>query len=252
MQHAQKLESLGVLAGGIAHDFNNLLMAILGNADLALLWLPPDSPAESKLREIEAAARRAADLCRQMLAYSGKAQFATQPVNLSTVADEMAGLFKVSISENAALRCDLPAHLPSIEADAAQLRQVIMNLITNASEALNEGSGTISISTGQITCHRAYLADLDAGANLAEGDYVFLEVSDTGCGMDADTRARMFEPFFTTKFPGRGLGLAAVLGIVRAHHGAVKVRSEPERGASVTILFPVRKPTSPNRVPDPS
>jgi signal transduction histidine kinase/CheY-like chemotaxis protein len=238
MRHTQKLESLGVLAGGIAHDFNNLLMAILGNTDLALLRLPPSAPARENLEEIVRASHRAADLCQQMLAYSGKGRFVVELLDLSAVVREMIHMLQVSISKKAVLRCDFAERIPAVEGDATQLRQVILNLITNASEALGEQSGSITLSTGHRECDRAYLADCILGADAREGPYVFVEVRDSGCGMDAATLPRIFDPFFTTKFTGRGLGLAAALGIVHGHTGALKVASEPGKGSTFTVLLP--------------
>ncbi|MGE0599611.1 MAG: PAS domain S-box protein [Dehalococcoidia bacterium] len=238
MQHTQKLESLGVLAGGIAHDFNNLLVAILGNAGLALIELPPESPARQTVQAIETAAQRAAELTRQMLAYSGKGQFVVEPLNLSKVVEEMAHLLEVSVVKGATLKYRFGPNLPAIEGDATQIRQVIMNLIINASDAIGDRSGVISISTGMLFADRAYLEGTFMDGDLPEGDYVFLEVADTGVGMDAETQQRIFDPFFTTKFTGRGLGLAAVLGIIRGHRGAVKLYSEPGRGTTFKILFP--------------
>ena len=238
VQHVQKLESLGVLAGGIAHDFNNLLVGILGNAGLALMEMAPESPARRTVQKIEAASLRAAELTRQMLAYSGKGTFRTQPINLSRVVTEMLHLLGVSISKKATIRTRLTENLPAIEADAAQIQQVVMNLITNASEALGDNAGEIVVATGTVKANRAYLADTFIDENLPEGLYAFLEVSDTGIGMDKATKARKFDPFFTTKFTGRGLGLAAVLGIVRGHRGGIRVYSEPGRGTAFKILLP--------------
>jgi PAS domain S-box-containing protein len=248
MRHAQKLESLGVLAGGIAHDFNNLLMAILGNADLALLTLPPASPTRQHLQEIERASRRAADLCRQMLAYSGKGRFIVERHDLSELVREMAHMLEVSVSKRATVEHRFASGLPAVEADATQVRQIVMNLMTNASEALGDRRGTITITTGTRNFHQAFLRESLLGGDLIEGEYVYLEVADTGCGMDAATRERIFDPFFTTKFAGRGLGLAAVLGIVRGHGGAIRVQSAPGQGSTFTLLFPavlgiVRAPT---------
>jgi PAS domain S-box-containing protein len=238
VQHAQKLESLGVLAGGIAHDFNNLLVGILGNADLALSDLPPTSSARDRIDDIETAARRAADLCRQMLAYSGKGRFVIEALDLHRVIDEISRMLEVSISKRAVLKLNFADNLPTLQGDATQIRQVIMNLITNASEALGDRGGVISVSTGTMMCDRAYLAETYLDEDLPDGQYVFLEVADTGVGMDEATRSRMFEPFFSTKFTGRGLGMAAVLGIVRGHSAAIKVHSEPGKGTTVKVLFP--------------
>jgi len=238
IQHAQKLESLGVLAGGIAHDFNNLLTVILGNVDLAQMRAPAGAPGKEHLREIEVSARRASDLCRQLLAYSGKGQFVIQAVNLSDVVREMAELLQVSISRKAVLKYDFGKDLPPVAADTAQIRQIIMNLITNASDALDDKPGVISISTGVMHCDRGYLSETYLDDDLAAGTYVYMEVSDTGCGMDEGTKARLFDPFFSTKFAGRGLGLAAVLGIVRGHRGAIKVYSEVGKGSTFKVLFP--------------
>ncbi len=238
MREVQKLESLGVLAGGIAHDFNNLLMAILGNADLAQLALSPVSPAANHIEEIVRASQRAADLCRQMLAYSGKGRFVVSRYDISEIVREMGQMLDVSISKKAMMRYSLAEGLPAVEADATQIRQVIMNLITNASEALGEERGVITVATGLMECDETYLSESYLDDRLPGGAYIFLEVSDTGCGMDADARRRIFDPFFTTKFTGRGLGLAAVLGIVRGHKGAIKVYSEVGRGTTFKILLP--------------
>jgi len=238
VQHAQKLESLGVLAGGIAHDFNNLLVGMLGNADLALMELSPVSPARQSVEEIKKAAIRASELTGQMLAYSGKGRFVIQSIRLNELVEEMAHLLEVSISKKILLRYDFADDLPAIEADAAQIRQIVMNLITNASDAIGDRSGVITIATGVMDVTRGYLAETVLPEDLPEGPYAFLEVRDTGCGMDADTKARIFDPFFTTKFAGRGLGLAAVLGIVRGHRGAIRVDSQPDEGTTCTVLFP--------------
>ena len=250
IQQTQKLESLGVLAGGIAHDFNNLLMAVLGHADLALDALPASSEAREDLAEIRRAAQRATELCKQMLAYSGKGRFVIQPVEMQKVVEEMLHMLRVSISKNAILKLNFAANLPSVDADASQLRQVVMNLVVNASEAIGERSGVITLSTAAMDCDRQYLSESWLDEQLPEGMYVFIEVADSGVGMDAETRTRIFDPFFTTKFTGRGLGLAAVLGIVRGHRGAIKVYSELGRGTTFKVLFPasqragVREPGS--------
>ncbi len=239
MQHAQKLESLGILAGGIAHDFNNLLVAILGNAGLALMELPPESPARETVEAIETAAQRAADLTRQMLAYSGKGKFIIEPLSLSRLVEEMGHLLEVSVSRRAVLEYHFAPDMPLVEVDATQVRQVIMNLITNAADAIGDRSGVITVSTGVIEADRAYLSETYLDNDLPEGRYAYIEVSDTGTGMEPETRARLFDPFFTTKFTGRGLGLAAVLGIVRGHRGAIKILSQPGHGTTFRVLFPV-------------
>lgn len=244
MLEAQKLESLGVLAGGIAHDFNNLLVAMLGNAGLALMEITPTSRARPFVEQIQVAAQRAADLTRQMLAYSGRGRFIVQPLSLNDVIEEMVKLLRVSISKRAALQLNLAPSLPQISADATQLRQVVMNLITNASDALAERAGTITVSTGAMFVEQDALQHAQPAGDLDAGEYVFLEVTDTGSGMDTETQARIFEPFFTTKFTGRGLGLAAVLGIVRGHAGAIQVNSVPGEGTTFRLLFPPQDPTA--------
>ncbi len=238
MLHSQKLESLGVLAGGIAHDFNNLLTGILGNADLAKTEMSPLAPSRASLEGIEVAARRAADLCRQLLAYSGRGRFIIQPLSLQELVEEMGHLLSVSISKKVVLKYHFSKGVPAVEADATQLRQVIMNLIVNASEAIGERSGVISITVGLAHCDTQYLAGCVGADNLQAGDFVYLEVADTGHGMEKATLDRIFDPFFSTKFTGRGLGLAAVLGIIRGHHGAIRVYSEPGRGTTFKLLLP--------------
>lgn len=212
LQHMQKLESLGLLAGGIAHDFNNLLMTIIGNADLALLDLPESSPARENLKEIEKASTRAAELAMQMLAYSGKAKFQRAKICLNEIVSDMSSLLKASVTKSTTFDTSLSEQVPTIYADPTQLRQVAMNLITNASEAIGENNGTITVSTGDMYCNRSYLDATSLPENQVEGIYAFLSVTDDGCGMDSDTMHKLFDPFFTTKFTGRGLGLAATVG----------------------------------------
>ncbi len=238
IQHSQRLESLGVLAGGIAHDFNNLLVGILGNSDLALLEISPNSAAYSRVGDIKVAGIRASELTKQMLAYAGKGKFVVETLAVNEIIREMGHLIQSSLSKKAVLKYDLSYETPLIDADAAQIRQVIMNLIINASEALTENSGVVTISTGIVNADAQYLSDIFLQEGLIPGRYAYLEVSDTGCGMDRETRKKIFDPFFSTKFTGRGLGLAAVMGIVRAHRGAIKVYSEPSRGTSFKLLFP--------------
>jgi PAS domain S-box-containing protein len=238
LQQTQKLESLGVLAGGIAHDFNNLLTAILGNASLAERELAPTMLARSHLHSIQEASMRAAELCQQMLAYSGRGKFSVQRVSINTLIEETTRLLEVSIAKNVLLRFNLAPKLPGVDADPAQLRQVIMNLVLNASEAMGDRSGAVTLTTGMMRADRTYLTETYLSPDLPEGDYIYLEVADTGVGMTEEVRARIFDPFFTTKFTGRGLGLAVVLGIVRGHRGALKVYTEPSRGTTVKLLIP--------------
>jgi len=238
LEETQKLESLGVLAGGVAHDFNNLLTGILGNASLVKMLLPPASSMAACVDEIEKASLRAADLCKQMLAYAGKGRFVIKRIDLSALIEDSAQLLRLSVGKTALLKFELAPHLPAVSADATQIQQILMNLVINASEAIGERNGTITVGTGRLRADRAYLAGTFLAPDLPEGDYVYLEVGDTGCGMNKETLAKIFDPFFTTKFLGRGLGLAAVLGIVRGHKGTLKVTSEPDRGSTFRLLLP--------------
>jgi two-component system, cell cycle sensor histidine kinase and response regulator CckA len=248
--HAQKLESLGVLAGGIAHDFNNILMVIFGNADLAMLELDRESPAFENLRAIQTAAARAADLTKQMLAYSGKGKFVTENLDLNQLLKNALHLLQVSISKKSAIRLDLNQEIPQVEGDATQLNQIVMNLVINASEAIGNEGGLITLATSCIECDRTVLNDCTQYFDLEEGRYVCLEVTDTGCGMDMDTIAKLFDPFFTTKFTGRGLGLSAVLGIIKGHKGAIKVSSNLGMGTTFRILFPASKNAAAEPAPE--
>lgn len=244
LREAERLESLGVMAGGIAHDFNNLLTSVLGYADLALRELPPASPARELIESAVDGARRAAELTQQMLAYSGHGRFVVAPLDLSAIARDMLRLLEVSISKKCKLVLELDDHLPPIEADAGQVRQVVMNLAINASEAIGDGSGQITIRTGVTECDHDQLNQFYLDPKIEPGTYVFLDVTDDGCGMSKETIARIFEPFFTTKFTGRGLGLSALLGIVRGHRGAVRIYSEVGRGSTFRVLFPLSRATS--------
>jgi two-component system, cell cycle sensor histidine kinase and response regulator CckA len=228
LRDTQKLESLGVLAGGVAHDFNNLLVGIMGNASLALDSVPGNNPARANIDSVLLASERAANLTRQLLAYSGKGRFVVQSIDLSEAIREIVALIQTSISKNVRVRFDLDDALPRIEADVAQMQQLIMNLVINAAEATGEGPGTVVVRT------RPNSGTHESGP----GTYVCLEVQDSGCGMDAATRERIFDPFFTTKFTGRGLGLAAVLGIVRGHKGTIRVETAPGEGSRFTVLLP--------------
>lgn len=236
--HVQRLESLGVLAGGIAHDFNNLLTVITGNTGLARKCLPETSQALGYIGRVETASRHAADLCQQMLAYSGKGKFVVEPVNMSELVGEMVDLMHVSIGKGVELRTRLATGLPPVDADVAQLQQVVINLVTNASDAIGEASGVINIATGVVDADAVTFHELNSSPKVAAEQYVYLEVSDTGCGMDDETQQHIFEPFFTTKFTGRGLGMAAVLGIVRGHHGDIHVYSEPGKGSTFKVILP--------------
>jgi ligand-binding sensor domain-containing protein/signal transduction histidine kinase/CheY-like chemotaxis protein len=244
MQDAQRLESLGLLAGGIAHDFNNLLVGILGQAGLVRQDLQPDSPVRPQVEQIERAATRAAELTSQLLAYSGRGRFVLERVNLASLVTEMAKLLETAIAKHVAIRFDFAPDLPAIEADAAQIRQVVMNLLTNASDALADREGEIVVRVDTVDAG----ADAPPPSGLPRGRYVRLLVRDTGVGMDASTVSRIFDPFFTTKFTGRGLGLAAVQGIVRGHRGAISVASTPGAGTTFEVLFPALEEPAPKAV----
>ncbi|MDX8401522.1 MAG: response regulator [Mariprofundaceae bacterium] len=238
MQHTQRLESLGVLAGGIAHDFNNILAAIVGNAWIAENKVFEDPlKAKERIALIHQSAEPATVLCKHSLAYSGNGQFVIKPIDLSALVEEMTHLLEVSIAKSVVIQYHLARNLPPVMADEAQIQQVVMNLITNASEAIGDKSGVISLTTGIMRADAEYLRDC-YGDKPAPGRYAWIEVSDTGCGMDEATIARIFDPFFTTKETGHGLGMSAVLGIVRGHKGALKVYSEPGRGTTFKLLLP--------------
>jgi len=236
LQDAQRWESLGILAGGVAHDFNNILTVVLGSAGLASRGLPPGSPAVGYLNQIEQACRRAADVCRQMLAYAGRTPGAEARTQLTRLIRESAPLMHIPAA-HAALRLDLDDRVPQIPIDSSQVRQVLMSLVTNAAEATPPGGGEIVV---RVHTDEVPEGVSDGGFQLAPppGRYVILTVSDTGSGMTQDVRARMFDPFFSTKFAGRGLGLAAVLGIVRAHKGGIRVATAPGRGTTVSVYWP--------------
>jgi len=238
LRAAQKLESLGLLAGGVAHDFNNLLAVIQANAELANADIPADSPARESFDEIERATHRAADLTRQMLAYAGMGRVAIAPVDVSSLVRGTADLLRTAVSKKVTFTLDLEDGLPLVDADATQVRQVVMNLISNASDAIGDAEGVITVRTERTRLRRGDLALGYGQAEPTEGSYVLLEVLDTGTGMDRETRERIFDPFFTTKFVGRGLGLAAVLGILRAHRGAIDITSEVGRGSAFRVYLP--------------
>lgn len=235
---AQKLESLGMLAGGIAHDFNNLLVGMMGYAELARLQLPEGHASHPSLDGIEAAATRAAELCDQMLAYAGKGHFEMRAINLSKLTEDFAQLLSVSLGRNLTLQRDLPEDLWLVEGDNAQLQQVVMNLITNAADSMEGGDGVVTVRTGCGFFDTQALSQFALLQPLGPGDYVFLEVSDTGCGMDTETLLRMFDPFFTTKKTGRGLGLASTMATIRGHLGGLSVTSRPGLGTKIRIFLP--------------
>ena len=239
LRNMQRLESLGVLAGGIAHDFNNLLTVILGNTCLAQETLGAESPALNSLRQVEKASQRAADLCQQMLAYAGKGSFLLKRTHLQALVEDMASLLHASISKKVALNLNIRQGLPPIQADPSQIRQIIMNLIINASEAIGENNGAITVAVDRVECEAGAPDTTYLGEDVPPGRYVCLEVTDNGCGMDETTRQRIFEPFFTTKFTGRGLGMSAVLGIIKAHDGFLQLSSMPGQGSTFKIHFPV-------------
>jgi PAS domain S-box-containing protein len=235
----QKLESIGALAGGMAHDFNNILQAALGQAALALAGLEPDHPAARHVEKIVPSIERAADLTRQLLAYAGLGSYFVRHEDMVQIIRDSASLARAALPQNADMALDLRADLPAIQADRNQVQQVLMNLVLNAGEAIEGRQGAVTIAAGRQTVGQGEEASYVAGAAPAPGDYVYLQVSDTGTGMDAGTLARACEPFFSTRFTGRGLGLPAVLGIVRSHKGGLALRSQPGRGTAVTVLWPV-------------
>jgi PAS domain S-box-containing protein len=239
LREMQKLESLGLIAGGVAHDFNNLLVGILGNASLVLESLPSSSPNYAPLSHVVQASEKAAHLTQQMLAYAGKGRFVTEKIDLSTLVEEISSLIQTSIPKSVQLRLELSRGLPAIEADPGQIQQLIMNLVINGAEAIAEAhNGTVFVTTNTQEIDDAYLRQNFAAEPLRLGTYVSLEVQDTGCGMTEETKKRIFDPFFTTKFTGRGLGLAAVLGIVRGHQGTIRIYSIPGKGSTFKILLP--------------
>jgi len=239
LRQTQKLESLGLLAGGIAHDFNNILMGIMGHAELAAEMVATNHPARHDLNGIVDASLRAASLCNQMLAYSGKGQFLIQPIDLNDTVLKIADLVGAGLSGGTEILFDLDPDLPPIEADEAQITQLVLNLMTNGVEAIGEAPGTLRITTSALDCTAdSFGGTLMEGGDVEPGRYVVLVVEDNGVGMDKDTQEKIFDPFFTTKFTGRGLGLAAVLGIVRGHQGTLNVESTRNEGTCFTVYLP--------------
>lgn len=247
MLQAQKLESLGLLSGSVAHDFNNLLTSILGNAALVEKQLPEGSPAIPQMENLNSSAQRASALCRQLLAYSGKGSFIMEPLFLQDAVEDITRILEVSTPKNIQLNLHFDPVLPAILADATQVRQVVMNLVTNAIEAIGTSPGEIIVTASSQSYTPEEFIGFHAYSQSHAGPFVSLVVSDNGCGMDVSTVSRIFEPFFSTKFTGRGLGMAAVLGIIKGHGGAIRIESEPGRGTKATVLFPstTQKPTAP-------
>ena len=238
IRQTQKLESLGVLAGGVAHDFNNLLVAIMGNASLAMERLPALHPVRSQLNEVVQATERAANLTRQLLAYAGRGRFIIEPVDLSELVRETTDLLRASIPRSVDLHLDLTPDLPAVDADVTQMHQIVMNLVINAAESIGERTGCVKLRTGTELVSGPKAGAIFASSEIRPGEYAWLEVRDNGCGMDEGIKARIFDPFFSTKFTGRGLGLAAVSGIVRGHGGMLEVESVPGQGTTFKLWLP--------------
>ncbi|NLI80030.1 MAG: PAS domain S-box protein [Candidatus Riflebacteria bacterium] len=249
MMQAQKLESLGVMASGIAHDFNNLLGAMLGNLDLLHREIPDTSPLHRRVLAARKASQRAAELCRQLLTYTGKSHQSRVALDLNTLVRELGTILEVAVTKKTSLELALQPDLPMIRGDPGEIHQVILNLVLNAAEALEGTPGTITLATGLRACERAFLDHTWGKESLPEGRYVFFEVTDPGPGMSPETLQRIFDPFFSTRFPGRGLGLPTVLGIVRSLGGGILVDSSPGRGSRFTVLLPPAPPTLPVPAP---
>ncbi len=259
LQHIDRVESLGVLAGGIAHDFNNILAAILAHASLAASHVRNESPMRSSLDAIINASNTAASLCNQMLAYSGKGQFVIQPIDLSQVARDMGTLIDVAIAKNVRINYQLSEAMPAINADIAQIQQVVLNLITNASEAMEAKHNDrnvekrISIKTGVMPIDDDFLANHIGYEYIERGRYyAFIEIADVGCGMDDETKQKMFDPYFTTKFTGRGLGMSAILGIIKGHRGGMRIDSIVGQGTTIRVVFPVSSQSPANNIVQPA
>jgi signal transduction histidine kinase/ActR/RegA family two-component response regulator len=244
LHQAAKMEALGVLAGGVAHDFNNMLVTVLGNAEIAMTTVPKDGETQKMLEDIVTASRSATELCDQMLAYAGRGVMSTQSLECNEMIKELVGLLQVAMSKKTSLKYNLSDASLIVEGDKSQLGQVFMNLITNASEALMLKSGQVLISTGLSHYDTTELEAFQIGNSQTAGFYVWLKVSDTGCGMDAETKEKIFDPFFTTKFTGRGLGMSAVRGIVLRHKGHIQITTEPGSGTTFTVLMPSASPQS--------
>lgn len=235
----QRLESLGLLASGIAHDFNNILMAIIGNLELTMLDIPFDCPTYFNLEQALKASLRASDLVRQILAYCGKGKYMVCNININDIIENNLEFFKTTISKNIKFELDLQKELPLINADASQITQLLINLITNASEAIDKKDGIIKLKTGSSYFDESILSKNHFADKINEGIYVLIEISDNGIGMDENTLQKICDPFFTTKFFGRGLGMAAVAGIIKSHNGTLFIESEPDKGTKIKVLLPI-------------
>ncbi|AMV25324.1 Blue-light-activated protein [Gemmata sp. SH-PL17] len=251
MQDAQRLEALGVLAGGVAHDFNNLLAGVLGHAELAASSLPEGHPAREHLMTVQNGVAQAGGLTRQLLAYSGKGRFLLRTIDLNELISQTTDLLRVTLPKKVQLNLHLSPTLPLITGDDGQLRQVLMNLLINAGEAIGDRAGSVTVTT---TTHDLALEAVSGGvySPSAPGQFIELIVSDTGCGMDEATKSRLFDPFFTTKFTGRGLGMSAVLGIIRGHGGGIHVDSRVGFGTRFTVLLPVTTEALPEAAETPA
>lgn len=239
VQRAQKLESLGIMAGGIAHDYNNILTAILGYTELALQNLASDSFAHHCINQVEKESKRAEYLTKQMLAYLGYGAFEVGPININKVLHETARIMENTVFDTVVMKYELCEDIPDIEANFTQINQIVTNLIINASEAIGDANGYITVSTGVKECDETYLSESYIEPNPEPGSFVWLQVSDTGCGMDKETLKKLCDPFFTTKFIGRGLGMSALHGITKGHRGAMMAGSEPGKGTTIRLLYPV-------------
>jgi len=237
--HAQKLESLGVLAGGIAHDFNNILTVILGHCYLAREDLIPEHEYKAAFQKVESASNRAADLCRQMLTYAGKNPLVQTQVNLLLLVDDVAKMLHAAIKKNVSITLDLKQDIPHIKGDSGQIQQIIMNLIINAVEAIGDANGTIRVLLTEATFESDKTETDTFGTFIKASRYACLEVTDTGVGMDEETKKRIFEPFYSTKFTGRGLGMSAIQGIIKSHEGLLLLTSSPGVGTTFKVLFPL-------------
>jgi len=252
LQQARKLESLGVLAGGIAHDFNNILMIILGHCFLAKEEADPELSSDNHLKQIEAAAHRAADLCRQMLNYAGKSPLVHTEIDLLFMVEDIVNMLKSAVKKNVCFELDFNRDVPHLTADKAKIQQIVMNLVVNAVEAIGDNNGIVRVALTTAVVEPGQANADYLGGIIAAGTYACLEVSDTGCGMDEETQKRVFEPFFTTKFTGRGLGMSAMIGIIKSHNGSLQLSSKLGEGTTFKVYFPLpAKPDTGELTEDP-